>query len=112
MPADAVLVFNDWHQNFVKDVGPRLPECVISFAPASHQADLAGERYIWGRQTDGDDVVSEPHPLLSLDQSQVVLVGEEVVLGVDHLPHHLVLHVLVGLCGRREVPLSHPHADL
>ena len=57
MPADAVLVFNDWHQNFVKDVGPRLPECVISFAPASHQADLPGERDVGGREADGDDVV-------------------------------------------------------
>ena len=32
---------------------------------------------------------SSPDPLIRLDQGEVVLVGEEVVLGVDHLAHHL-----------------------
>ena len=75
MPADAVLVFNDWHQNFVKDVGPRLPECVISFAPASHQANLAGERYVWGRQTDGNDVVLVEDRPVQVQQGHVEPVG-------------------------------------
>ena len=75
MPADAVLVFNDWHQNFVKDVGPRLPECVIGFAPSSHQADLACERYVWGRQTDGDDVVLVEDRPVQVQQSHVEPVG-------------------------------------
>ena len=75
MPADAVLVFNDWHQNFVKDVGPRLPECVIGFAPSSHQADLACERYVWGRQTDGNDVVLVEDRPVQVQQSHVEPVG-------------------------------------
>ena len=75
MPADAVLVFNDWHQNFVKDIGPRLPECVISFAPASHQADLAVERDVWGRQTDGNDVVLVEHRPVQAQQGHVEPVG-------------------------------------
>lgn len=75
MPADAVLVFNDRNQDLVKDVGPCLPECVISFAPASHQADLAGERYIWGRQTDGDDVVLVEDRPVQVQQGHVEPVG-------------------------------------
>ena len=75
MPPDAVLVFNDRHQNLVKDVGPRLPECVISFAPASHQADLAGERYVWGRETDGNDVVLVEDRPVQAQQGHVEPVG-------------------------------------
>ena len=75
MPSDAVLVFNDWHQDFVKDVGPRLPECVISFAPASHQADLPGERNVWGRQTDGNDVVLVEDRPVQVQQGHVEPVG-------------------------------------
>ena len=75
MPADAVLVFNDRHQDLVKDVGPCLPECVISFAPASHQADLAGERYVWGRQADGDDVVLVEDRPVQVQQGHVEPVG-------------------------------------
>ena len=75
MPADAVLVFNDRHQDFVQDVGPRLPEGVISFPPASHQADLACERYVGGRQTDGDDVVLVEHRPVQVQQSHVEPVG-------------------------------------
>ena len=75
MPADALLVFDDRHQNFVQDVGPRLPESVISFAPARHQADLACERDVGGRQADGDDVVLVEHRPVQVQQSNVEPVG-------------------------------------
>ena len=75
MPADALLVFDDRHQNFVQDVGPRLPESVISFAPARHQADLACERDVGGRQADGDDVVLVEDRPVQVQQSHVEPVG-------------------------------------
>ena len=37
------------------------------------------------RQADGTDVVCKAYTRLSLDKSDVVLVGEEIVLGVNNL---------------------------
>ena len=73
---------------------------------------LAYEKVVVARQADGDDVGLEGHLLLQPHEGQVVLVGEEVVLGVHHLLGHLALHVRVRLARRREVPLADAHADL
>ena len=50
--------------------------------------------------------------LLHADEGEVVLVGEEVVLGVDDLAGDLPLHVREGLARRGKVPLADSHADL
>ena len=76
------------------------------------ETGLAYEEVIVARQADGNDVGLEGHLLLQPHERQVVLVREEVVLGVHHLPRHLALDVRVRLAGRREVPLADAHADL
>ena len=40
VPPDALLVVDDWYEDLVEDVGPRLPEGVVRLAPASHQPHL------------------------------------------------------------------------
>ena len=48
VPPDALLVVDDWYEDLVEDVGPRLPEGVVRLAPASHQPHLTlhSGRYI------------------------------------------------------------------
>jgi hypothetical protein len=43
------------------------------------------KQIIIARQADGTDVVCKAYTRLSLDKSDVVLVGEEIVLGVNNL---------------------------
>ena len=62
---------------------------------------LTYEEVVIARQADRNDVVSEGDPPLRPHQRQVVLVGEEVVLGVDDLPGRLQLQVLVRLAGEK-----------
>ena len=81
MPPNAVLVFNYWHKNFVQNVGPGLAEGVVGLAPAGHQADLAGEGDVRGREADGDDVVLVEDRPVKVQKSHV----EPVRLG-QHVP--------------------------
>ena len=62
-------------------------------------------------QADGDDVRLEVDLLLHADEGEVVIVREEVVLGVHDLSRDLPLHVRVALRGRAEVPLPDSHPD-
>ena len=82
----------------------------VGVGPTSQS--LAYEKVVVAREADGDDVWLEGDLLLQPHEGQVVLVGEEVVLGVHHFPRHLPLHVRVRLARRRKVPLADAHADL
>lgn len=73
---------------------------------------LTDQQVVVPWQTDGDHVVVEVDLLLHPDEGEVVLVGEEVVLGVHDLPGDLPLHVGQGLARRGKVPLPDPHANL
>lgn len=64
------------------------------------------------RQTYRADVGLEVDRLVQLDQSQVVLVGEEVVVRVHHLLFGAPLDVRVGLQSARKVILSDANTNL
>ena len=80
MPPDALVILDDGDENLVKDVGPGLAEAVVGLAPASHEANLAGEGDVGGRQADGDDVVLVEHRPLQVQQGHVktVRLGQHV----------------------------------
>ena len=58
---------------------------------------LTNQKVIIARKADRDDVVSEPNSLVSFHQRQVILVSEEIILGMDNLLDRLSLQVLVWL---------------
>lgn len=57
-------------------------------------------------------MVGELERRLQLDQGQVVLVGEEIVLGMDDLLAHGALHVRQLFLDVREIVLADSDADL
>ena len=59
----------------MQNVCPCLAECVVSFAPARHQADLAREGDVGRRQADGDDVVLVEDRPVQVQQGHVEPVG-------------------------------------
>ena len=94
-----------------------------------HSPELSDQQVIVARQADRDNVVCERDPPLRPDESQVVLVREEVVLRVDNFLGGLQLQVLVRFAGRYiwdeqrfrslswipcwgEIPFAHPHPYL
>lgn len=80
--------------------------------PARHGGRLADEQVVVAGKTNGRDVGQEGDGLLHHDQRQVVLVREEVVLGVHGFALHAALHVRVRLAHRREVKLAYADPDL
>ena len=80
MPPDALVILDDGDEDLVKDVGPSLAEAVVGLAPAGHEADLASEGDVGGRQADGDDVVLVEHRPLQVQQGHVktVWLGQHV----------------------------------
>ena len=65
-----------------------------------HSPKLSDQQVIVAREADRDNVVCEGDPPLRPDESQVVLVREEVVLRVDNFLGRLQLQVLVRLASR------------
>lgn len=81
-------------------------------APARHRGVLADEQVVRAGQAQGGDVGLEHEGRVQAHQSQVELVREVVVPGVDHLPGGRALHVRERLLHRAEVVLAHPDTDL
>ena len=77
-----------------------------------HKQPLTYQQVIVGRQTDWYNIVLEFDLFVQLQKGQVVLVGEEVVVGVDYFLGDFAFDVLVRFTSRTEVPFSDSHANL
>lgn len=81
-------------------------------APAGDGRVLPDQEVVRGRQADGRDVRGERQGTLESHQREVVLVREEVVLGMHDLLGDAALHVGQPFLYRREVVLADSYPDL
>ena len=80
--------------------------------PSRDRRVFANEQLVTRRQAYRRYVGREGERRLEPHERQVVLEGEEVVLGMDDLLRDAALHVRQSLLHGRKVVLAHPDADL
>ena len=80
MPPNTFIILDDWHQDLVKNVGSRLAETVVSFAPSCHQTNLASQVNVRRREADGDNVVLIEDRAVQMKQCHIesVRLGQHV----------------------------------
>lgn len=109
-PSTAVTQIKVSITNLLENSRQRPP--LAETSPSSHSGVLPHEQVIRSWKTDRGNVCLEVQGLVELYKGQVVLVREEVVLGVHYLPGHRPLHVRKLLLDVGEVVLTDTNADL